>query len=57
MAAEAGADVIAIRRGIHWHINPEKEIIVSGDILMGRGTASGLEKLRKAARGEPVDLG
>jgi len=57
LAAEVGADVIAIRRGRHWHINPEKEIILPGDVLMVRGTASGLEKLERAARGELSGLG
>jgi len=57
LAAEIGADVIAIRRGKHWMINPEKEIILPEDVLMARGTASGLEKLEKAARGEAGNLG
>ena len=57
LAAEVGADVIAIRRGKHWLINPEKEIIVPEDVLMARGTASGLEKLERAARGELRELG
>jgi len=52
LAAEIGADIIAIRRGRHWLINPEKEVIVPEDVLMARGTASGLEALAKAARGE-----
>ena len=57
LAAEVGADVIAIRRGKHWLINPEKEIIVPEDVLMARGTASGLEKLERVARGELRELG
>ena len=57
LAAEIGADIIAIRRGKHWMINPEKEIILPEDVLMARGTASGLEKLEKAARGEAGNLG
>ena len=57
LAAEMGVDIIAVRRGRHWMINPEKEIILPEDVLLARGTASGLEKLVKAARGEIEDLG
>jgi uncharacterized protein with PhoU and TrkA domain len=56
LAAEVGVDIIAVRRGRHWMINPEKEIILPEDVLMARGTAEGLEKLGKAARGEAEDL-
>jgi uncharacterized protein with PhoU and TrkA domain len=52
LAAKVGVDIIAIRRGKHWTINPEKEVILPEDILLARGTASGLDKLKKAARGE-----
>lgn len=57
LAAEVGVDIIAVRRGKHWMINPEKEIILPEDVLVSRGTESGLEKLMKAARGEVEDLG
>jgi len=57
LAAEVGVDIIAVRRGKHWMINPEKEIILPEDVLVARGTESGLEKLMKAARGEVEDLG
>lgn len=57
LAAEIGADIIAIRRGKHWMINPEKEVVMPEDVLMARGTASGLEKLAKAAAGEVWELG
>ncbi len=57
LAAEVGVDIIAVRRGKHWMINPEKEIILPEDVLVARGTESGLEKLMKAARGEVGDLG
>jgi uncharacterized protein with PhoU and TrkA domain len=57
LAAEAGADIIAIRRGKHWMIDPQKEIIVPEDVLVARGTASGLEKVVRAAKGEVKDLG
>ena len=56
LAAEVGVDVIAVRRGRHWMINPEKEIILPEDVLVARGTAEGLEKLGKAARGEVEGL-
>ncbi len=56
LAAEVGVDVIAVRRGRHWMINPEKEIVLPEDVLVARGTAEGLEKLGKAARGEVKDL-
>ena len=57
LAAEIGVDIIAIRRGRHWHINPGTEIIIPRDILMVRGTASGLESLSKAAKGEVNHFG
>lgn len=57
LAAEVGADIIAIRRGRHWMINPEKEVVLPEDVLLARGTAFGLEKLVKAAKGEIGNLG
>ena len=56
LAAEVGVDIIAVRRGRYWMINPEKEIILPEDVLMARGTAEGLKKLGKAASGEVADL-
>lgn len=56
LAAEVGADIIAMRRGRHWMINTEKEVVMPEDVLVARGTASGLEKLAKAARGEVKEL-
>ena len=56
LAAEVGADIIAVRRGRYWMINPEKEIVLPEDMLMARGTAEGLEKLQRAARGEVTEL-
>ncbi len=52
LAAEVGIDIIAIRRGKYWHINPDKEILLPEDILVARGTGSGLKKLIQAAQGE-----
>ena len=56
LAAEVGVDIIAVRRGRYWMINPEKEIVLPEDMIMARGTAEGLEKLQRAARGEVEDL-
>ena len=52
LAAEVGVDIIAIRRGQIWHINPDKEILLPDDVLVARGTADGLESLSKAAKAE-----
>jgi uncharacterized protein with PhoU and TrkA domain len=57
LAAKVGADIIAVRRGKHWMINPEKEIVLPEDIILARGTAMGLESLVKAARGEVDEIG
>ena len=52
LAAEIGVDVIAIRRGKEWIINPEgDEKIVGGDILIARGAPSGVEELKGLAEG------
>jgi len=56
LAAEVGTDIIAMRRGIHWLIDPQKEMVMPEDVLVARGTASGLEKLAEAARGEVETL-
>jgi uncharacterized protein with PhoU and TrkA domain len=52
LARRVGADIIAIKRGDHWLINPGKEILMGEDVFVARGTQEGLETLRKAARGE-----
>ena len=57
LAAKVGANIIAVRRGKHWMINPEKEIVLPEDVLVARGTAMGLESLVKAARGEVCMIG
>jgi uncharacterized protein with PhoU and TrkA domain len=57
LAAKVGADIIAVRRGKHWMINPEKEIVLPEDIILARGTAMGLESLVKVARGEVDEIG
>jgi uncharacterized protein with PhoU and TrkA domain len=55
LARKIGADIIAIRRGEHWLINPGKEILMPEDVIVARGTQEGLEVLLKAAQGE-VDV-
>lgn len=52
LARRIGADIIAIKRGEHWLINPGKEILLPDDVFVARGTQEGLEILLKAARGE-----
>ncbi len=52
LARRIGADIIAIRRGEHWHINPGKELLMPEDVIVARGTQEGLETLLRAARGE-----
>jgi uncharacterized protein with PhoU and TrkA domain len=52
LARKIGADIIAIRRGEHWLINPGKEIIMPEDVVVARGTQEGLIKLVQAAGGE-----
>ena len=52
LARKIGADIIAIRRGEHWLINPGKEIIIPEDVVVARGTQEGLTKLVQAAGGE-----
>lgn len=52
LAAKIGVDVIAIRRGKEWIINPEEEEIISeGDVLFARGTPHGIDELKKLAEG------
>lgn len=52
LAAEVGVDIIAIRRGKYWHINADKETLMPGDVLVARGTDSGLNKLIQVGQGE-----
>jgi uncharacterized protein with PhoU and TrkA domain len=56
LASEVGVDIIAVRRGQVWHINPDKELVMPGDILVARGTEEGLQSLVAAARGEVEDF-
>jgi uncharacterized protein with PhoU and TrkA domain len=56
LARRIGADIIAIKRGEHWLINPGKELLVKGDSIVARGSKEGLEALAKAAGGEAAEL-
>lgn len=47
-----GVDIIAIRYGEKWMINPEEDVVLlPKSILIARGASSGLEKLRSLAAG------
>jgi len=51
-AARIGVDIIAIRRGNDWIINPKKdESIREGDVLIARGTPAGIDELKNLAEG------
>ena len=53
LAAEIGVDIIAIRRGKRWIIDPkEDERIRENDIIIARGAPMGIEKLRAMAEGK-----
>ena len=57
LAARIGVDIIAIRRGKGWIIDPgEDETIVEGDVLIARGAPLGVEKLRGLATGAMKEL-
>jgi uncharacterized protein with PhoU and TrkA domain len=54
LTAEIGVDIIAIRRGDEWKINPDKkELIKKRDILIARGTRLGISELKSLAQGKP----
>lgn len=53
LAARMGVDIIAIRRNKDWIINPKKaEKIIVGDILIARGTSTGLKEFRELCEGK-----
>ena len=56
LASKVGVDIIAIRRGEHWLINHDKELLMPMDVILARGTESGLKKLKEAACGEAKSL-
>jgi uncharacterized protein with PhoU and TrkA domain len=50
LAATMGVDIIAIRRNKSWLIDPKgKERIMAGDILITRGTPSGIKSFKELA--------
>jgi uncharacterized protein with PhoU and TrkA domain len=54
LAAKIGVDIIAIRRGKKWIIDPnEEEMINEGDVLFARGAPHGIDELKKLAE-EPT---
>jgi uncharacterized protein with PhoU and TrkA domain len=57
LAAQIGIDIIALRRGRRWIIDPsEEEMIRLGDVLIARGAPLGIEKLKAVASGALPDL-
>ena len=53
LAPRIGVDVIAIRRGKKWILDPEEdEVIRKGDILIARGAPAGIEEFEEAAEGK-----
>ncbi len=56
--ASMGIDVIAIRRGGDWIIGPkDEEIIRNGDILIVRGTQTGINEFKREAGDKSVKTG
>jgi uncharacterized protein with PhoU and TrkA domain len=52
LASRIGVDVIAIRRGKDWIIDPKGDAkILEGDVLIARGAPSGIEELKGLAAG------
>ena len=50
---EAGVNVIAIRRGKEWNIEPTDEAVVTaGDIVIGSGSHAGVTTVRERLTGE-----
>jgi uncharacterized protein with PhoU and TrkA domain len=53
LAARMGVDVIAIRRNKEWIIDPKENVkIQAGDILIARGTSTGLEEFKELCEGK-----
>ena len=53
LAPRIGVDVIAIRRGKKWILDPEEdEVIRKGDVLIARGAPAGIEEFEEAAEGK-----
>jgi len=57
LAAKIGVDIIAIRRGKEWIINPsEDETILEGDVLIARGAPLGIDELKGLAEGKIKEM-
>jgi uncharacterized protein with PhoU and TrkA domain len=58
LAARMGVDIIAIRRESEWMLNPKgAETILEGDVLIARGTPTGIDELKDLAEGTIKELG
>ncbi len=51
-----GVDIIAIRRNHDWILNPKKEKVFEGDILITRGAPSGIEEFKDLAEGRTCKI-
>ncbi|MDH7477503.1 MAG: TrkA C-terminal domain-containing protein [Candidatus Bathyarchaeota archaeon] len=57
LAAQMGADIIAIRRDKDWIIDPkDAEKIKAGDIVIARGAPEGLKEFRELCEGKRFNL-
>jgi len=57
LASRIGVDIIAIRRGKDWIIDPKgDDDILKNDVLIARGAPSGIEELKELARGTLKEL-
>ncbi|MFQ5999728.1 MAG: potassium channel family protein [Candidatus Bathyarchaeia archaeon] len=57
LAAKIGVDIIAIRRGREWIIDPsEDETILEGDVLIARGAPLGVDDLKGIAEGKIKEM-
>ncbi|MFQ6085439.1 MAG: potassium channel family protein [Candidatus Bathyarchaeia archaeon] len=52
LPARIGVDVIAIRRGRRWIVNPEDESLKADDALIVRGSSDGINMFKKLAKGK-----
>lgn len=57
LAARIGVDVIAIKRGKRWMIDPKNIRLADGDVLFARGAPGGIDEMRGLAEGTVKALG
>jgi len=57
LAARIGVDVIAIRRGKQWIIDPENTRLEEDDVLFARGAPGGIDEMKGLAEGTVRELG